>query len=730
MAESILRQCNLCEAGCGLIMDVENNEIISVKPDNDDPITQGYVCPKGMAIAGIHHDPDRLHHPVRRDPDGNFYKITWEEAFTEIAARLTEIRKDYGPDAIGVYFGNPMVHNYSGILLLSAFMEAFGTKNRTSAGSQDTSPRFAASHYLYGNTLVVPAPDIDNTDYFLCIGGNPAVSQGSGMVTPDIKSRLKAIRERGGKIVTVDPRYTETSKIADEHVAIRPGTDAHFILAMIQVLVSEGRVDAEEIGAIATGWQELVPRLSAFAPEAVAEITGIDAATIRRLALDFADADAGVVYTRVGTCNSECGTLATWANDVINIAAGRLGKRGGWMFAEPCLDSAAVAEMGGMNGHARWHSRVRGLPETGCDLPAAILAEEIETPGQGQIRAMVTLAGNPVLSTPNGVRLSKAMEQLDFQVSIDLYINETTRHADIILPPAWSLTEHHTEPLSPLFDLHSGMRVSPPVVERGEGELADWEIMLEITQRLGGGPTGTKAVDLIMKAMSWFGWKFHPRKLLALMIRLGPHGNKFLPWKKGVTLKQVEASPYGVALGPAREGFKHRLYNKDGRVHLNAGPFFESMAELAKQVARRAENGADHDELLLIGRRELRTNNSWMHNVEALVSGRERCVLYVNPVDAERAGLRDSQPAELESRVYKGDVPVRVTDEVMPGVVSLPHGWGHKAAAPWQSVAGSHAGVSANDWTDDQRVEPIVGQSILNGVPVKVRPSAAAQKAA
>ncbi len=730
MKKSIARQCNLCEAGCGLIMEVQDNQIVSVKADKNDPITQGYICPKGASIADVHHDPERLRGPVRRESDGNFRPISWQEAFAEVATRLKQVRNDHGPDAVGVYFGNPMIHNYSGVLLLSAFMRAVGTRNRMSAGSQDISPRFAASYYLYGCTMTVPVPDIDRSDYFLCIGANPVVSQGSAMVTPDVKSRIRDIRARGGRVVTVDPRYTETSKLADEHVPILPGSDAAFLFAMLQALVSEDRIDRDAIGKVATGWEDLEPRLAAFTPERVAETTGIEATTIRRIALEFADAKAAVVYTRIGICNSEHATLATWANDLVNIACSRLGRPGGWMFGEPCLDIAAISEMGGMNGHARWHSRVRKLPETGCDLPAAILAEEIETPGPGQIRAMITLAGNPVLSTPNGPRLSKAMEQLDFQVSVDLFINETTRHADIILPPCWALAEHHTEPLAAIFDLRAGIRVSPPVVEKGEDELADWEIMLEIATRLGGGPTGMKMVDAVLRMAGWLGWRFHPRKLLALMLRIGPHGDRFLPWKKGVTLEQAEASPHGVQLGMVREGFAHRIFHKDGKAHIANGPFFDAMADLEREISQRDETEADASQVLLIGRRELRSCNSWMHNVKALVAGRDSCVLLVNPIDAERAGLIDGEPAEMESRIFKGDVPVRVSDEVMPGVVSLPHGWGHEPSAPWQTVAGTHAGVSANDWTDDQRVEAIAGQSILNGVPVKLRRSRAASHAA
>jgi anaerobic selenocysteine-containing dehydrogenase len=717
MPTTVLRGCNLCDAGCGLKFEVEDNRILAVGPDHQDPHSQGFVCPKGMAIADVHHDPDRLRRPVRREPAGHFREVSWDEAFAMAGARLREIRARHGADAIAVYFGNPLVHSYSGIIMLGSLLQAIGSRNRTGAGSQDTSPRFAASFYLYGNTLLMPVPDIDRTDYFLCVGANPAVSQGSGMITPNVRARIRAIRERGGRVVTVDPRYTETARLADEHVFIRPGGDAAFLLAMVHTLAEADRIDLAALRRIATGWDVIEGRLHVFSPERTQPLTGIDPAVTRRLAHEFAAATRGVVHTRVGTCNNPSGTVATWANDLINIVAGRLGVEGGVMFPEPALDGAQFVKLGGMNGHDRWRSRVRGLPETGCDLPAAILAEEIETPGTGRVRAMLTVAGNPVLSTPNGRRLDRALEQLEFMVAVDLYINETTRHADLILPPCWALAEDLSEPLTPSMSLQTTARWSPVVVRKEPGELADWEIMLRLAQELGGGPTGMKWIDRALRVASWFGWGYDPQQTLDLLFRIGPHGDRFLPWKRGINLKKVKASaPYGISLGKARPGL-HRLQHRDGKIHLAAEPLLRALAELDDAVQRVPAD----DELLLIGRRELRTINSWMHNVPALVAGRERCVLYVHPRDAQRTGIRDSEPAVLESRVHSGVVPVRVTDEVMPGVVSLPHGWGHAASAEWQSVAGAHAGVSANDFTDDQRVEGIVGQSILNGVPVRLR---------
>jgi anaerobic selenocysteine-containing dehydrogenase len=721
MPKTVLRSCNLCEAGCGLELDVDGDRIIAVRPDEHDPVSHGYVCPKGMAIAEIHHDPDRLRRPMRRAADGTFHEIGWEEAFTLVGERLRTIRAAHGRDAIGVYYGNPLVHNYSGIMMVGALVSAIGTRNRTSASSQDTAPRFAASYYLYGNTGVYPVPDLERTNYFLCIGANPVVSQGSAMVTPNVRTTLRAITDRGGKVVTVDPRFTETAKLASEHVPIRPGGDAAFLRAFLHVLVQEGLVDRAAVHGIATGWGEIEPRLAPFTPERTARLSGIDAATTRRVAREFAAAGHGVVYTRLGTCNNRYGTLATWAGDVINVVLGRLGAEGGSMFPEPALDVAQFMSLAGLNGHARWTSRVRGLPETSCDLPASILAEEIETPGEGQIHAMVTIAGNPVLSTPNGPRLARALERLDFMVSIDMYVNETTRHADVILPPCWALAEDHSEPLSPSGMLHQHVRWCPPVVAKHADERADWEILLRLAEDLGGGPTGTRLVDAALRVAGWFGWRFDPRRQLDMLWRFGPHGDRYLPWGSGINLAKVQAGSHGLDVGRARPGL-HRVSHKDKRVHLVGAPLLRALGELEHEL----DAVPAGDEVLLIGRRDLRSNNSWMHNAPSLVSGRERCVLLVNPVDAARAGIRDSEPAVLESHVHSATVPVRVTDEVMPGVVSLPHGWGHAPSAPWQRVAGAHAGVSANDWTDDQRVESVVGQSIMNGVPVRLRAAAGA----
>ena len=718
MAHTVFHTCSLCEATCGLAFEVEDNRILSVRPDENDVFSQGYVCPKGIAIAGIHDDPDRLRRPVRRNAAGEFEEISWDEAFDLVAGRLAAIRAQHGSDAIGFYWGNPTGNNHGALLMLSSFTKAIGTRNRFSSGSQDANPRLVTSYELYGSSISMPIPDIDRTDYFLCLGGNPMISNGSVMTAPDMRRRLRGVRDRGGTIVVVDPRRTETAKEADEHVAIRPGGDAAFLLAMAQVLVARGRVDRRFLESTTTGWPEIEQRLAAFTPARVAGFAGVPADTIERLALAFADARSAVCYSRVGVCVGAHATLATFATDLLNIITGRLGREGGPMFTTPAFDIGRVARMTGLDGHHRWHSRVRGLPETLGDLPSTVLADEIETPGQGQIRAMVTLAGNPVLSVPNGKRIATAFGTLDFMVSIDIYINETTRHADVILPPCWNLAEDHIDLLFASVAVRNIARWSPPVVERTPDELADWEILLALTERLGGGPLGEPWLDRLLRWLRPLGVRWTPTGFLSLLLRLGPYGDRFLPWSDGLNLDKLKAAPHGIDLGALRPGVEPHLYHRDKRVHLAGLRMQQAMDALERDLD--AQGGAEG--LVLIGRRELRSNNSWMHNVPSLVSGRERCVLYVHPDDAARYAVRDGEMATLESRVHRGAVRIAVTDDMRPGVVSLPHGWGHADSAAWQKVAGSHAGVSANDWVDDAVVEPIIGQSILNGVPVRLEP--------
>lgn len=714
-ARTVFRTCSLCEACCGLAIRVEQNRVVQVMPDGQDVFSHGFVCPKGIAIGEIQHDPDRIRRPLRRTASGDFEEIAWETALEQAAERLSAVRATHGADAVGIYYGNPIIHNHGALTMRKPLLDALGTRNVFSAGSQDTSPRFATSYYLFGSSLVTPVPDVDRCSYFLCIGANPLVSNGSVMTAPNMRARLRAIQERGGKVVVVDPRRTETAGAADEYVPILPGGDAGLLLAMVRVLLDRGRIREERVNEIAVGWADVAGRLRRLDLDAAAAAAGVPLAVIERLAVEFADAPAAVAYSRVGTCNNRHGTLATYATDLLNIVSGRLGREGGWMFPTPAFDASLITRMPGGDGHARWKSRVRGLPETLGDLPSACLAEEIETPGEGQIRALLTFAGNPVLSTPNGRRLAAALGKLEFMVSIDLYINETTRHADIILPSAWTLAEDHVDLLVSNFAVRNFARWSPPVVQSDAGERADWQILLDLVRRLGGGPTGVRPVDRVLGLLERFGYRWNPTGLAALLLRLGPHGDAFLPWRRGLKMRDLQAAEHGVDLGPLQPGLA-RICHRDKRVRLAPGPLMQAFDRFLGE--HRVAPPADR--VLLIGRRELRTCNSWIHNAPSMVSGRERCLLYVHPQDAQRAGLVDGSLARLESAVHSGDVRVQVTDEMLPGVVSLPHGWGHSEAAAWQRVAGSRPGVSANDWTDDSDVESVVGQSILNGVPVRL----------
>ncbi|MGD9720874.1 MAG: molybdopterin-dependent oxidoreductase [Pirellulales bacterium] len=717
MTRTAFATCPLCEAMCGLKFEVDGQRVTAVAPDEHDVFSQGFICPKGAAITELHDDPDRLRTPVRRTSAGDFEPISWDEALALTADRLRGIKAQHGADATAIYIGNPVVHNHGVLALRNGLMRALGTHNSMSASSQDTAPRFAASYYLYGSSLSVPVPDIDRTHYFLCLGANPRVSNGSFMSAPNFRQRMKAIRDRGGRVVVVDPWRSETAREADEHLTILPGGDAAFLLALAHVLVAEGRTDRAGIEKMADGWPAIERALTAFSPERVERSVGIDAVTIRRIAHEFAAALTAVAYTRVGVCNAAHGTVASLATDVLNLVGGRLGRVGGSMFPTPALDLSPIMKSTKADGHGRWRSRVRGLPETLGDLPASILAEEIETPGAGQVRALVTFAGNPVLSTPNGRRLSAALAKLDFMVSVDMYVNETTRHADVILPPAGGMCDAHVDLIFTSTAVRNVVRWSPAVLPRPEGAWHDWQIILELIYRLGGGPLGMPALDWYYRWGRHVGIRWSPDATIGLLLRLGPYGDRFLPWSRGLNLKKLKAAPHGIDLGPLQEGIAQRVYHRGGRMQLAAAPLVRAVEALAATL----DQPVADDALLLVGRRQLRSNNSWLHNLPSLVSGRERCVLLVHPQDAARAGINHGETALLENHVHRGQVTVHVTDEMRAGVVSLPHGWGHGEIARWQHTAGSHAGVSFNDWTDDQRVESVVGQSILNGVHVRLR---------
>ena len=716
------RTCHLCEAMCGVEITHDGRKIHGIRGDEDDPFSRGHICPKGPALRDLHEDPDRVRRPLRRR-GRDWEEIGWDEALDETAERLHGIQRRSGNDAVGVYVGNPNAHNLPAMLFAPLLLKGLRTRNRFSATSVDQLPHMFANLHMLGHQLLFPIPDLDRTDHLIILGGNPMASNGSIMTAPDVRRRLRAIRERG-KLVVIDPRRTETAKVASEHVFIRPGSDAWLLLAMLHVIYEEKLVRLGRLEHFTDGVDAIGAIVSEFPPERAAGPTGIDAETIRRIARELATAERGVLYGRVGTCVQEFGGIAAWLVNVINIVTGHFDRPGGAMFTHPAVDiiDAAGGVGIGRGSFGRWKSRVRGLPEFGGELPVVTLAEEIRHEGPGRIRAMVTMAGNPVLSTPNGRQLDEALASLELMVSIDFYINETTRHAHLILPPVSPLERPHYDLVFHAVAIRNTAKYSPPLFEPPPDGKHDGQIVLGILQRLEslrGGRLSRRALQA--RALGRLGIE----RLLDIGLRAGPHGagvaglkpKRFGP-KGKLTLDVLREAPHGVDLGPLMPALPERL--PDGRIQLAPAILVNDVARLRKSETR--ERG-----LVLIGRRQLRTNNSWMHNVPHLMRGKDRCTLLMHPDDAEAHGVAGESRVVVSSRVGSLEVPLEISEEIMPGVVSMPHGFGHGRPGVQLEVATGHPGESINDLTDDQGVDALTGNAILNGVPVEVAPASAAE---
>lgn len=707
----------LCEAVCGLRMEIEDGHIMSIRGDKDDPFSRGHICPKAAALKDVVEDPDRIREPLRRAGNG-WQAISWDDAIAETAEKLAGIQTRYGRDAVGLYVGNPTAHSYSALLAGVLFARILGTRSRFSATSTDQLPHMLAALEMFGHQLLLPVPDIDRTQFFLVLGANPMVSNGSLMTAPGIAGRLRALRERGGKLVVVDPRRTETAAIADVHLAIRPGGDAAFLLAILHTLFAEKLADLGRLSAFTDGLAPLSAIAKRFSPERVAAHTGITAEAIRATARDFSRAPAAICYGRVGTCTQPFGGLTAWLINAINIVTGNLDSDGGAQFATPAVDlarlPAAIAEPGHFN---LWQSRVRGLPEFGGELPAAALAEEIDTPGEGQIRALITFAGNPVLSTPDGKRLDGALANLDFMVSVDLYRNETTRHADLILPTSFGPERDHYDVALYLLAVRNAARYVKACVPPPPGVRHDWEVLLDLALALrkhGGGRRDGSAM-WAARAMRRLG----PRWILDKLMRLGPHG--FGLRRRGLSVRALLRGVHGVDLGPLSSRLPGLLGTANRRIDLCPEIYASDVARLENQLV------ADRDpsELLLIGRRQLRSNNSWMHNSTRLVKGRDRCTLLIHPDDAAARGIDAGDTVRLRSATGEVAITAEVTDAIVRGVVSLPHGWGHHRHGATLTVAAAHPGASINDVIGGHHIDPLSGTASLNGIPVDVIPAAA-----
>jgi anaerobic selenocysteine-containing dehydrogenase len=756
------RTCPFCEATCGLEVETEGREVVSVRGDRDDVFSRGFICPKAYGLKQLHEDPDRLTTPlVRRD--GELVEASWDEAFEEIDRRLSPLLAEHGRNAVAVYLGNPNAHNLSALVYGPVAMRALGSQNVYSASTVDQMPKQVSAGLMFGTMLSVPIPDVDRTDHLVILGANPLVSNGSLMTAPDMRGRLRRIRERGGKVVVVDPRRTRTAEEADEHHFIRPGTDALLLAAMACTLVEEDLVEPGTLEEHLNGLGLLLELVPDFPPERAAGACGIPAEEIRRMARELAAAPRAAVYARIGTCTQEFGTLASWLVDVLNVLTGNLDREGGAMFPRAAVGQKNSSGAGGSGKGVRigrWHSRVRGLPESFGELPVACLAEEIETPGEGQVRALLTIAGNPVVSTPNAERLERAIEGLDFMLAVDIYVNETTRHADVILPAPQPLEKSQYDIAFYQLSVRNVANYSAPVFERSGP--AEWELLLRLAGIFAGqGPNADiVAFDdlviatLVQRELASPGSRLAgreqaeliealeprrgPERILDFMLRAGPYGDAFRENGDAgdgdsprLTLDLLEQNPHGIDLGPHRPRLPEVLRTQSGRIEL-APPELVADLERLRAALERERNGPTRNRahsaepsasgIVLIGRRQLRSNNSWMHNLPALVKGKDRCTLHIHPDDAERLGLADGGSAQVSSAAGTIDVPVEVTDAIMPGVVSIPHGWGHDVPGLRMVVASEHAGVNSNVLADETQVDPVSGNAVLNGIPVEISP--------
>ena len=728
MAETHYRACHLCEAMCGIAIETEDGRIVSIRGDALDPFSRGHVCPKAVALQDVHQDPDRLRRPLRRR-GSSWEEVSWDEALSEAAHRLVAVQRHHGRHAAAVYLGNPVVHNYGALLFSQVFSKSLATWSRYSATSVDQLPHMLASLEMFGHQLLFPVPDVDRTSFLLILGANPLASNGSLMTAPGIEKRLCALRARGGRLVVVDPRRTETARIADQHLAIRPGADAFLLLALLHTLFAEGLVQPGRLASFTDGLEGLAEAARPYAPEAVATATGLDAAAIRTLARGFASAETAVAYGRVGVSTQEFGGLCAWLVNVLNVATGNLDRVGGALFTRPAADLVAVADRIGQRGHFdKGRSRVRGLPEFSGEYPVAALAEEISIPGEGQVRALVTVAGNPVLSAPNGAALDRALASLDFMVSIDLYLNETTRHAHLVLPPTFALEHDNYDLALHVLGVRNTAKYSPALFAPAPGALHDWQILNELAYRVAAARGRGRGRIRAAVARFLLG-RLGPAGLTAGLLRFGPYGPGLRPFGRGLTWKRLRQSPHGIDLGPLEPSLPERLYTPGKRIRLAPARF---VADLGRLDARRAEMEAQARTertraapLHLIGRRELRSNNSWMHNSARLVKGKDLCTLLMHPGDAAERGLAAGQRVRIRSRVGSVEAPLEITDAMRPGVVSLPHGFGHGRDGVRLAVARAHAGVSLNDLTDHERLDSLSGNASFSGVPVEVTATSA-----
>jgi len=726
------RICPFCEACCGLEITVADGQVKRIRGHAADVLSGGYLCPKGVALKDLHEDPDRLRQPLIKR-DGRFVEATWDEAFAEIERHLPPIIAKHGADSVALTLGNPIVHKAALLLYAPRLSRALGSKNVFSASTLDQMPKHLSSGLMFGDFLSIPVPDIERTDFLLMLGANPMVSNGSLWTVPNFRDKAKALRARGGKLIVIDPRRTETAKMADEHIFIRPGGDVFLLLGMVHTLFAEKLVHLNRLAPHVAGVESVERAVSGFAPEKVSARCGIPAETIRTLARSLAKAKRAVVYGRVGTCTQEYGTLCSWLVDVLNILTGHFDEPGGAMFTKAAaLQSNTMGKAGFGKGivTGRRKSRVSGAPEVLGELPMSCLAEEIQTPGQGQVKALISVSSNPALSSPNGPRLSAALDQLEFMVSVDIYLNENTRHADVILPGTSPLEDSHYDVAFSQLSYRNHARYSEPVFPRPAGQPEEWQVLLRLIGIIQGKSaaadtdriddellmddlrhTAGPHADAIFKAVS------HRRgveRLLDMGLRMGPYGDQFGAKPGGLNLEKVQAAEGGIDLGALQPRIPEVLRTPSGKIELAPAMLIDDLMRAAADLDRAMPD------LVIVGRQQLHGNNSWMHNLPALAKGAARWIALVNSTDAVRLGLEDGAMARIAHDGRAVEVQVEISDEMMPGVVSLPHGWGHDQPGSQLNIAGANPGGNLNALMDENRRDPLSGNAVLSGVEVQM----------
>jgi anaerobic selenocysteine-containing dehydrogenase len=729
MSQLHYRTCHLCETMCGIAVEHDGEKILAIRGDKDDVLSQGNICPKATGLQDIHTDPDRLRKPqkrLRKNPgsrsfDDEWVDVEWEGAFDFVAKQLSSIQREFGTESVGSYCGRSTAHNIGALLAVDPLRRIVGSKHVYTGSTVDQMPHNFVWHHMLGHQFFGTVPDINRTRYYLMLGTNPKLSNGAMMSTgANTYKKLDEIRARGGKTVLIDPRRTESAPYVDEHHFIRPNTDALFLLGLIQTIFARGLATPGRLGPHIDGWDEIEPMAAQFDMDRISLVTGIAREDIERIAVEFASAKGAVCYGRTGVSMVEFGGLCQWLMQVINVITGNMDEEGGMMFPLTAIDSLGLAH----SSWDRYRSRVSGRPEFSGELPMAVMAEEILTPGEGQLRGLIAIAGNPVLSMADGTRTEEALQHLQFMVSVDYYLNETSRFADIILPPVGPFEKSHYDLFYHLYDTINWSKYAPPLFTPEEPAHTDLEILTEILKRLAIERAGSPIKRWLYRRIGDLVSRFVTvERVLALGLRFGPYGKGLNPFKRdALCLKKLEDSPHGVFLGNLERCLPQRLFTPDKKIHLAPRVLLDDLPRLRARYFEGGEEALQADsefDLKIISRLTNRTLG-WMHHSPRLVKGGNPCRLTIHPEDAAARDIEADSLVRVSSRRSSIELPVTISSDIMPGVVCMPHLWGHDRAGTRQRVANGTPGVSMNDLTDVSVIDELTGNAVVNGVPVRV----------